>query len=47
LPYLESASRLRPESMDIVITLKGIYGMLGMDEEENAMKAIIENNESE
>jgi len=47
LPYLESASRLRPESMDIVITLKGIYGMLGMDEEENAMKAIIENNEGE
>ena len=47
LPYLESASRVRPESMDIVITLKGIYGMLGMDEEENAMKAIIENNESE
>lgn len=47
LPYLESVSRLRPESMDIVITLKGIYGMLGMDEEENAMKAIIENNEGE
>lgn len=47
LPYLESASRLRPESMDIVRTLKGIYGMLGMDEEENAMKAIIENNEGE
>ena len=47
LPYLESASRLRPESMDIVRTLKGIYGMLGMDEEENAMEAIIENNENE
>ena len=47
LPYLESASKLRPESLDIVRTLKGIYGMLGMDEEENAMKAIIENNEGE
>ena len=47
LPYLESASRLRPESMDIVRTLKGIYGILGMDEEENAMEAIIENNENE
>lgn len=44
LPYLESASRLRPESMDIIKTLKGIYGMLGMDEKENAMKTIIENN---
>ena len=47
MPYLESASKLRPESLDIVRTLKGIYGMLGMDEEENAMKAIIENNEGE
>ena len=47
LPYLESASRLRPESMDIVKTLKGIYGMLGMDEKEKAMKTIIENNDGE
>jgi tetratricopeptide (TPR) repeat protein len=47
LPYLESASRLRPESMDIIKTLKGIYGMLGMDEKENAMKTIIENNGGE
>ena len=47
LPYLESASKLRPESMDIIKTLKGIYGMLGMDEKENAMKTIIENNGAE
>lgn len=45
LPYLESASRLRPESMDIVRTLKGIYSQLGMDDKEKAMKAIIEKNE--
>jgi tetratricopeptide (TPR) repeat protein len=47
LPYLESASKLRPESLDIVRTLKGIYGMLGMDEEENAMKVMMENNKGE
>ena len=45
LPYLESASRLRPESMDIVRTLKGIYGILGMDIKEKAMKATLESNE--
>jgi hypothetical protein len=33
--------------MDIIKTLKGIYGMLGMDEKENAMKTIIENNGAE
>ncbi|MFT5250359.1 MAG: tetratricopeptide (TPR) repeat protein [bacterium] len=44
LPYLESASKLRPDSMDIVRTLKGIYGLLGMDEKENSMKAIMEKN---
>lgn len=47
LPYLESASKLRPDSMDIVRTLKGIYGLLGMDEKENAMKAIMEKNGGE
>tara|TARA_R110000787_G_scaffold60220_8_gene136579 strand:+ start:24542 stop:25807 length:1266 start_codon:yes stop_codon:yes gene_type:complete len=47
LPYLESASILRPESMDIVRTLKGIYGLLGMDEKSNSMKAIIEKNGGE
>jgi|APSaa5957512493_1039668.scaffolds.fasta_scaffold07240_2 tetratricopeptide (TPR) repeat protein len=47
LPYLESASKLRPESLDIVRTLIGIYVMLGMDEEENAMKVMMENNKGE
>lgn len=47
LPYLESASKLRPESLDIVRTLKDIYGMLGMDEEENAMKVMMEKNKGE
>lgn len=45
LPYLESASKLRPESMDIVRTLKGIYGLLGMDVKEKAMNAILDSNE--
>tara|TARA_B100000809_G_C15136804_1_gene530996 strand:- start:609 stop:1874 length:1266 start_codon:yes stop_codon:yes gene_type:complete len=47
LPYLESASKLRPDSLDIVRTLKGIYGLLGMDEKENLMKAIMEKNGGE
>jgi tetratricopeptide (TPR) repeat protein len=45
LPYLESASRLRPDSMDIVRTLKGIYSQLGMDDKDKAMKAILEKNQ--
>jgi hypothetical protein len=44
LPYLESASKLRPESMDIIKTLKGIYGLLGMDAKEKEMKTILEQN---
>ena len=44
LPYLESASRLRPESMDIVKTLKGIYGLLGMDTKEKEMRIILDQN---
>ena len=44
LPYLESASRLRPESMDIVKTLKGIYGLLSMDAKEKEMGLILEQN---
>ena len=44
LPYLESASRLRPESMDIVKTLKGIYGLLGMDTKEKEMRIVLDQN---
>ena len=44
LPYLESASRLRPESMDIIKTLKGIYGLLSMDTKEKEMRIILDQN---
>ena len=44
LPYLESASRLRPDSMDIVRTLKGIYGLLSMDAKEKEMELILDQN---
>ena len=44
LPYLESASRLRPDSMDIVRTLKGIYGLLSMDVKEKEMGLILDQN---
>jgi tetratricopeptide (TPR) repeat protein len=44
LPYLESASRLRPDSMDIVRTLKGIYGLLSMDAKEKEMGLILDQN---
>ena len=41
---LESASRLRPDSMDIVRTLKGIYGLLSMDAKEKEMGLILDQN---
>jgi len=44
LPYLESASRLRPNSMDIVRNLQGIYSQLGMEDKEKTMKTILEKN---
>ncbi len=44
VPYLEAASRLRPDSMDIVRTLKGIYGLLGMEDKEKTMKAKLDSN---
>jgi len=39
LPYLEDAMVLRPNNIEIVRTLKGIYGQLGMDNKFNEMKS--------
>ena len=39
LPYLEKAIQLRPENVEIVRTLMGIYSQLGQDNQFKAMKA--------
>jgi len=39
LPYLEKAVSLRPDNVEIVRTLMGIYSQLGQDDKFKAMKA--------
>lgn len=44
IPYLEKASDLRKEDLDLARTLKNIYELLGMDDKAKVMKTRIENN---
>ncbi len=46
LPYMEKAFELQPEDINPVISLKGIYYTLGMYDESNKMKAIIDEYEA-
>lgn len=45
LPYLESARKYRKDDVDILRTLKGIYGQLGEDAKVKEMSALLENLE--
>ncbi|MFT4669887.1 MAG: hypothetical protein ACI9HJ_001463, partial [Ulvibacter sp.] len=42
IPYLESALKYRKDDLDIVRTLKGIYGQLGEDAKVKEMKMLLE-----
>jgi len=42
LPYLERASNIRKDSVDLITTLKNIYSQLGMDDKAKEMRARLE-----
>jgi tetratricopeptide (TPR) repeat protein len=44
IPYLEKASILRNDDIELAKTLKNIYELLGMDDKSKEMKTRIENN---
>ncbi len=45
LPFLERASNIRNENVDLINTLKNIYSQLGMDDKAKEMRTLLENLE--